>query len=79
MAWKQFYSLLGKGWHVGTKWKQALTRLTNLTSGDFANVPRQQTLSGENPTPQHLFALLERELLMKEDGGLIGMGFLANI
>jgi len=56
-----------------------LTRLTNLTPGDFSTILRQVAITGQELTPKRLLAGLATESEMKSRDSGRGMGFTAHV
>ncbi|HHS83579.1 MAG TPA: AAA family ATPase, partial [Gammaproteobacteria bacterium] len=59
--------------------RERLSRLPNLTPGDFATAIRQNRLTGEPLTPSRLLERLERESRFKNRRHSRGIGFCADI
>ncbi len=59
--------------------RERLSRLPNLTPGDFATAIRQNRLTGEPLTPSQLLEHLERESRFKNRRHSRGIGFCADI
>lgn len=78
-AWILFRELLQTEEHSLAPYRPALSRLTNLTPGDFATATRRSRLLGEPLTAEGLLADLERESRFKSNRHSRGIGFNADI
>jgi SpoVK/Ycf46/Vps4 family AAA+-type ATPase len=63
---------------AGSPWQQKLSRLSNLTPGDFALVLRQHRIVADSLTASTLYTALEKESRFKQgDHAKAGIGFTA--
>ena len=77
-AWKMFLQALDCGMEdsrLVVALQQRLSRLTNLTPGDFATVIRQARVLGKSYSGEQLLAVLEDECCAKQRGSKLISGF----
>jgi transitional endoplasmic reticulum ATPase len=81
-SWGLFQSIMQDANRSTTRlneYRGRLTRLTNLTPGDFSTILRQAAITGQELTPERLLAGLAAESEMKSRDSGRGMGFTAHV
>jgi transitional endoplasmic reticulum ATPase len=79
-VWRMFCDALaglGIDHQVAEHCKAAVTGLEKLTPGDFENALRQQTILGEDASPEWLLSRLVKECSIKPAGMTRGIGFVS--
>ena len=81
-TWVLFQQILkdqGTAITANNRWKEKLSRYSNLTPGDFATVLRQNRLCKASLNAESLFSGLTRESALKCKNKSTGIGFMATL